>query len=81
MRTPFTNVPLVEPRSTSQAPSWRGSMRACAEDANSSSPSATWFSSVRPIEMGTESTAKREPSASDGLETTMSRPEGGGARG
>ena len=36
MRTPFTNVPFVEPRSCTQTPSRRGSMRTWRADANSS---------------------------------------------
>ena len=46
MRTPFTNVPFVEPRSCTQTPSRRGSMRTCRADANSS-PSITRRSARR----------------------------------
>ena len=40
-RAPLTNVPFVEPRSSTQTPSRRGSKRACRAEANSSPSSGT----------------------------------------
>ena len=45
---PFTNVPFVEPRSSTHAPLGRGSMRACVADANSSRSSRIPLCASRP---------------------------------
>ena len=47
-RAPLTNVPFVEPRSSTQTPSGRGSMRACRAEANSSRVEPDPASASRP---------------------------------
>ena len=50
-RTPLTKVPFVEPTSSIQTPSRRGSTRACCAEAKSSPSRLTSFGPPRPIEM------------------------------
>ena len=56
-RIPFTKVPFVEPMSSIQTPSRRGSSRAWRVDEYSSSGSDTSFVAPRPIVIGCESSA------------------------
>src|SRR6266508_689380 len=70
IRVPLTNVPFVEPMSSTQTPSRRGSMRACLADTNSSSCSSMSFGEPRPTVSGAESSWNSSPSSSAGLLST-----------
>src|SRR5215204_5884172 len=71
---PFTKVPFVEPTSSTQTPSRRGSTRAWCADANSSSPSSMSFSEERPSVTGAESSVRSLSTFSAGLERTTRLP-------
>src|SRR6266545_8295832 len=73
-RAPLRYVPFVDPRSCTQAPSCRGSNRACRADAYSSAPIAMSFCPPRPLVSCAESSSKSWPSSRSALFTTTSRP-------
>src|SRR5204863_5998706 len=65
-RIPFRYVPFVEPMSSSQTPSRRGSTLACCDEAYSSCSSWTSFWAPRPSVSADESSSHFSPSSSAG---------------
>jgi hypothetical protein len=69
----LTNVPFVDSRSCTQAPSPRTSIRAWRPDANSSPVSTRSFCPPRPTVTGAELSGNSAPSSRLGLRFTTSR--------
>ena len=74
-RAPLTNVPFVEPTSSTQRPSGRGSSSAWRVETKSSPSSRIAFSPPRPRRVGTFSSTVR-PDCSAGLSSTSMRATG-----